>query len=192
MSAMIVRAAELARHLHHGQSQADGSSYFEGHLTAVADVLFDAGASREMIAAGYLHSAVTNGALSVEEIEREFGVEVAAVVGGLTDRWHGHAGTLSHAQNSALELERLLAESGLVQTIKLADDLVRLRQVHLVEPEVRETLLADVGARVEHLVLAESQVRYQVHAELAHWTDSGRTLRRALAIMELPVDSRSH
>jgi hypothetical protein len=39
MSAMIVRAAELARCLHHGQIQADGISYFDGHLTVVADVL---------------------------------------------------------------------------------------------------------------------------------------------------------
>ena len=37
MSAMIVRAAELARHLHHGQLQADGRSYFDGHVMAVAD-----------------------------------------------------------------------------------------------------------------------------------------------------------
>ena len=37
MSAMIVRAAELARCLHAGQSQADGTSYFDGHLTLVAD-----------------------------------------------------------------------------------------------------------------------------------------------------------
>ena len=99
MSAMIVRAAELARYLHHGQLQADGSSYFDGHLTLVADVLFDAGASREMIAAGYLHNAVAHGAVTLDEIEREFGVEVAAMVGGLTDRWQGHAGALSHAQS---------------------------------------------------------------------------------------------
>ena len=133
MSAMIVRAAELARYLHNGQLQADGGSYFNGHLTLVAEVLFDAGASREMIAAGYLHNAVAHGAVTLDEIEREFGVEVAAMVGGLTDRWHGHAGALSHAQNLALDLERLAAESAQVQTVKLADDLARLRQVHLVE-----------------------------------------------------------
>jgi GTP pyrophosphokinase len=192
MSAMIVRAAELARRLHHGQLQADGTSYFDGHLMAVADVLFDAGASREMIAAACLHGAIAHGAVSLEEIEHEFGVEVAAMVGGLTDRWQGHTSALSHAQSAALEIERLAAESAAVQTIKLADDLARLRQVHLVELEMREALLAEVGARVEQLLLADSQVRYQVHAELARWTDSGRTLRRALAIMELPVDGPRH
>jgi GTP pyrophosphokinase len=178
--------------LHHGQLQADGSSYFDGHLTVVADVLFDAGASREMIAAGYLHNAVAHGAVTLDEIEREFGVEVAAMVGGLTDRWHGQARALSQAQSLALDLERLAAESAQVQTVKLADDLARLRQVHLVAPNVREPLLAEVGARVEQLLLADSQVRYQAHAELARWTDSGRTLLRALAIMELSADSRRH
>ena len=192
MSAMIVRAAELARYLHHGQLQADGSSYFDGHLTLVADVLFDAGASREMIAAGYLHNAVAHGSVTVDEIERDFGVEVAAMVDGLTDRWQGHAGALSHAQSSALELERLAAESMQVQTVKLADDLARLRQVHLVEPQVRDALLAEAAARVEQLLLADSQVRYQVHAELARWTDSGRTLRRALAILDSSFDSLRH
>ncbi len=192
MSAMIVRAAELARYLHQGQLQADGSSYFDGHLTLVADVLFDAGASREMIAAGYLQNAVALGCVTVDEIERDFGVEVAAMVGGLTDRWQGHAGGLSPAQSSALELERLAAESAQVQTVKLADDLVRLRQVHLAEPQLRDALLAEVAARVEQLLLADSQVRYQVHAELARWTDSGRTLRRALAILDSSFDSLRH
>jgi GTP pyrophosphokinase len=192
MSAMIVRAAELARYLHHGHLQADGSSYFDGHLTVVADVLFDAGASREMIAAGYLHSAVAQGAVTVDEIERDFGIEVAAMVDGLTDRWLGHTGALSHAQSSALELERLAGESMQVQTVKLADDLARLRQVHLIEPQMRDALLTEAAARVEQLLLADSQVRYQVHAELARWTDSGRTLRRALAILDSSFDSLRH
>ena len=82
MSAMIVRAAEFARYAHHGQMRADGTSYIEGHLMVVADILFDAGASREMIAAGYLHGAVANGAATLEEIEHEFGAEAAAMVGG--------------------------------------------------------------------------------------------------------------
>ena len=192
MSEMIVRAAELARHLHNGQLQADGGSYFHGHLTLVAEVLFDAGASREMIAAGYLHNAVAHGAVTLDEIERDFGVEVAAMVGGLTDRWPGHAGALSYAQNLALDLERLAAESAQVQTVKLADDLARLRQVHMVESRVREALLSEVAARVELLLLADSQVRYQAHAELARWTDSGVTLRRALAILDSSFDSRRH
>jgi GTP pyrophosphokinase len=178
--------------LHNGQLQADGGSYFNGHLTLVAEVLFDAGASREMIAAGYLHNAVAHGAITLDEIEREFGVEVAAMVGGLTDRWHGHAGALSHAQNLALDLDRLAAESAQVQTVKLADDLARLRQVHLAESRVREALIDEAAARVELLLLADSQVRYQVHAELARWTDSGMTLRRALAILDSSFDSHRH
>ena len=192
MSAMIVRAAELARCLHAGQSQADGTSYFDGHLTLVAELLFDAGASREMIAAGYLHNAVAYGALSVGEIEHQFGAEVAAMICGLTDRWQGHAAALTQAQSLALEVERLGMESMQVQTVKLADDLARLRQAHLLEGQAREALLAETSARVEQLMLADSQVRYQVHGELARWTDSGRTLLRALAIMDSPLDGRTH
>jgi GTP pyrophosphokinase len=192
MSAMIVRAAELARCLHAGQSQADGTSYFEGHLTQVAELLFDAGGSREMIAAGYLHNAVARGAATVDEIEHGFGSEVAAMVAGLADRWHGHSGPLTHAQSSALDVERLAAESMQVQTVKLADDLVRLRQAHLIEPQAREMLLVEATVRVEQLLLADSQVRYQLHAELARWTDSGRTLLRALAIMDSSADRTRH
>ena len=192
MSAMIVRAAELARCLHAGQSLADGSSYFDGHLTPVADLLFDAGASREMIAAGYLHNAVAGGALTVGEIERQFGPEVAAMICGLTDRWYGYTGALSTAQDLALDVERLATESMQVQTVKLADDLARLQRAHLLEGQAREALLADAAVRVEQLLLADSQVRYQVHAELARWTDSGRTLLRALAIMDSPFDGRTH
>jgi GTP diphosphokinase / guanosine-3',5'-bis(diphosphate) 3'-diphosphatase len=192
MSAMIVRAAELARCLHAGQSQSDGTSYFDAHLTLVAELLFDAGGSREMIAAGYLHNAVASGALSVDEIERQFGPEVAAMICGLTDRWSGHAGALTDAQGLTLDVERLGTESTQVQTVKLADDLARLQRAHLLEAQVREALLIEATMRVEQLLLADSQVRYQVHAELSRWTDSGRTLLRALAIMDSPSDGRRH
>ena len=168
------------------------ASYFDGHLTVVADVLFDCrrlpGDDRRRLPA----RAVARGAVTLAEIEREFGVEVAAMVGGLTGRWHSRAGALSLAQSSALELQRLAAESTQVQTVKLADDLAGLRKVHLLEPQAREALLAEVAARVEQLLLADSQVRYQVHAELARWTDSGRTLRRALAILDSSFDARGH
>ena len=70
-----------------------------------------------------------------------------------------------------------------MQTIKLADDLALLRDVHLIRPEAREALLAEAAGRAEHLLLPISQVRYQVHALLSRWTDSGGTLLRALAIM---------
>jgi (p)ppGpp synthase/HD superfamily hydrolase len=192
MSALIVRAAEFARHAHDGQLQPDGITYFEGHLMVVADILFDAGASREMIAASYLHSAVIQRLASLDEIERVFGVEVAALVGGLTDRWHGHIGRLNQAQDRALELERLASESTEVQTIQLADDLARLREADLLDPRSREGLLADAAARVQYLVLADSQVRYQLHAALSRWTDSSSTFLRALAIMQSPADSRRH
>jgi guanosine-3',5'-bis(diphosphate) 3'-pyrophosphohydrolase len=191
MSAMIVRAAQLARALYQAQVRGDDTSYFDGHLMAVADVLFDAGASREMIAAGYLYRAVARGALALGEIERDFGAEVAAMIAGLSDRWHGHARPLQ-ASYTAIELERLAAESAQVQTITLADDLVSLREAHLLEPEAREVLVAEVTVRMEQLLLADAQVRYQVHAELARWTDSGQTLLRALTLMEWSAHSRQH
>ena len=73
--------------------------------------------------------------------------EVAAMICGLTDRWQGHAGALSRAQSSGARLERLAAESTQVQTVKLADDLARLRQVHLLEPQLRDALLAEATLR---------------------------------------------
>jgi GTP pyrophosphokinase len=190
MSAMIVRAAQLARSLYQGQLRADGSNYFDGHLMLVADVLFDAGASREMIAAGYLHRAVARGAVALGEIERDFGAEVAAMITGLGERWQSYAHPLR--PGTAVESERPAADSAQVQTVKLADDLASLREADLLEPEVRETLVAEVTARVQHLLLADPQVRYQVHAELARWTDSGETLLRALTIMDWSADSRRH
>jgi GTP pyrophosphokinase len=192
MSALIVRAAEFARHAHQGQLQADGMTYLEGHLMIAADILFDAGASREVIAASYLHSAVAQGLVALEEIEHEFGTEVAALVGGVSDAWGGHVGRLDPAQDRALELERLAGESAEVQNIKLADDLARLREADLLDARSREGLLADVAARVQYLLLADAQLRYQVHAALSRWTDSGSNLLRALAIMQSPADSRRH
>jgi (p)ppGpp synthase/HD superfamily hydrolase len=192
MSALIVRAAEFARHAHYGRQQLDGMSYLEGHLMVAADILFDAGASREVIAAGYLHDAVAHGLAGLDEIEREFGAEVAALVGGVTDAWGGPPGNLDRVRARALDLERLAEESAEVQTIKLADDLAQLRKAQLLDPCARDSLLADVSARVQYLLLADAQVRYQVHAALSRWTDSGSTLLRALVIMQSEADSRRH
>lgn len=190
MSAMIVRAAQIARSLYQGQLRADGSNYFDGHLMLVADVLFDAGASREMIAAGYLHRAVARGAITLGEVERDFGAEVAAMIVGLGDRWHSHAHLLQ--PGAAVESGHLAAHSAQVQTIKLADDLASLREAHLLEPELREVLVTEVAVRMQRLLLADAQVWYQVRAELARWTDSAETLRRALTIVEWSADSQRH
>jgi hypothetical protein len=144
-----------------------GTSYF-GHLM-VADVLFDAGASREMIAAGYLHRAVARGA-GAGEIERDFQprsprVPVSVIAG--TGR------APARASYTAIELERLAAEvrvqpSGLPTTWSAA-------RAHLLGR--RPARCSSPVTALEQLLLADAQVRIR-YTRSSRWTDSAQPAAR--------------
>jgi ketosteroid isomerase-like protein len=150
-SRLLRNAYAFAREAHAGQRQeADGTPYIE-HAVEVGRLLYLAGSRDEVVAAGLLHDAVEDTAVSVEDIERRFGNEVALLVDAMTEPAEFHPFA---ARKQALR--RQIAAAGReVQVIFGADKIVSTRSLRRAiadrgEAEVRQRLTHRLDEKVEH------------------------------------------
>src|SRR5207244_9166528 len=79
----IQRAYGFAAAAHEGQRRLSGEDFVE-HPVAVASILADLGMDLTTLQAALLHDTVEDTEVALEDIEREFGKEVAALVDGVT------------------------------------------------------------------------------------------------------------
>jgi len=80
---LIRRAYEAAKKAHKGQKRVSGEPYIN-HCLAVGTILAELGAPTPTIVAGLLHDTVEDTNLTLEDLERDFGAEVAQLVDGVT------------------------------------------------------------------------------------------------------------
>jgi GTP pyrophosphokinase len=80
---LIERAYRTAKRAHKGQKRASGEPYIQ-HCMAVASILNEMGADPTAIVAAILHDTVEDTSVSLSEIKRDFGEEVAKLVDGVT------------------------------------------------------------------------------------------------------------
>ena len=81
--ALIRKAYDFAKEAHKGQKRADGSEYFT-HLIEVAKILIDLRADSATIASGLLHDVLEDTKVTLLQLEKTFGKEIASLVEGLT------------------------------------------------------------------------------------------------------------
>ena len=79
----IGKAYDVANEMHAGQIRKSGEPYLV-HPVCVAEILAELGMDEETIAAGLLHDVIEDTSYSKEDMIREFGEEVAALVDGVT------------------------------------------------------------------------------------------------------------
>ncbi len=80
---LIERAYRTAKRAHKGQKRASGEPYVQ-HCLAVASILLEMGADATAIVAAILHDTVEDTSVTLSEIKRDFGEEVAKLVDGVT------------------------------------------------------------------------------------------------------------
>ena len=128
-TAMIVKAYELAAEAHQGQVRNSGEAYIS-HPLAVATILAGLGLDDVTIVAALLHDAVEDTSVGLEDIEAEFGPDVAAIVDGVTklDRVSFDS---KQAQQAATMRKMLvaMAKDPRVLLIKLADRLHNMQTI---------------------------------------------------------------
>ena len=95
---MIEKAYKTASEAHSGQARKSGEPYII-HPLWVGIILADLEMDKETIVAGMLHDAVEDTDMTLDEVGREFGEEVALLVDGVTK-----LGQLSYSQDK-LEIQ---------------------------------------------------------------------------------------
>jgi GTP diphosphokinase / guanosine-3',5'-bis(diphosphate) 3'-diphosphatase len=120
---LIVHAYDVAAKAHDGQLRSSGEAYIS-HPLSVATILAGLGLDDITIASALLHDAVEDTALTLEDVEADFGPIVAAIVDGVTklDRIRFDS---KQAQQAATMRKMLvaMAKDPRVLLIKLADRL---------------------------------------------------------------------
>lgn len=79
----VKKAYELAFEAHKGQKRETGDEYIT-HPVAVASILTEMGMDTDCIIAALLHDVVEDTEKSLQDIEKQFGRDVALLVDGVT------------------------------------------------------------------------------------------------------------
>jgi (p)ppGpp synthase/HD superfamily hydrolase len=82
---VIEKALELASKFHEGQYRKNTDIPYITHTVTVGMMLLKKGYSEEVVAAGILHDTVEDTLLTLEEIKREFGSNIAEIVEGSSE-----------------------------------------------------------------------------------------------------------
>ena len=150
---VISRAYRLAEESHRGQMRLSGSPYIS-HPVAVACILVELGMDSESVAAGLLHDVVEDTPVTLEQIRKEFGAEIAGLTDGVTKL--GRIPYSSREEQQAENLRKMLiamSEDIRVIIIKLADRLHNMRTIEFKSPQKqRDTALEnmEVFAPIAH------------------------------------------
>jgi len=151
--AMINRAYETAKQAHRHQQRSSGESYIN-HPLAVAQIVADLGLDEISLAAALLHDAVEDTEITLADVERGFGPEVAQIVDGVTKLERLQFDS-KEAQQAATMRKMLVAMARdlRVLIIKLADRLHNMRTIAAMPSEKQQ--------RIAHETL-------EIYAPLAH------------------------
>jgi GTP diphosphokinase / guanosine-3',5'-bis(diphosphate) 3'-diphosphatase len=150
---LIKRALRFAAVAHAGQRRKSGMPFIY-HGIQTADILADLNLDSVMIACGILHDVVEDTSITVEDVEREFGSEIANIIDGLTKI----AGLKlkSREEQQAENFRKMIlhtAKDPRTIIVKFADRLHNMRTLGFLPPDTRQ--------RIAHETL-------EVFAPLAH------------------------
>jgi hypothetical protein len=143
MPDLIKRARQFATQAHRGidHRRKYTREPYEVHLKAVADLVAQVSSDPEMIAAAWLHDVVEDTPTTIEEVEREFGPQVAALVADLTDV--SRPGDGHRAARKEIDRRHTAAASPRAKTIKIADILHNVRSICRFDPQFARVFLAE-------------------------------------------------
>jgi guanosine-3',5'-bis(diphosphate) 3'-pyrophosphohydrolase len=124
---LVLRATAFAAHKHRDQRRKDAAaSPYINHPIGLANILLVEGGISDpvVLAAALLHDTIEDTETTPEELEAQFGTEVAAVVSEVTDDK-----SLPKAERKERQIEHASHSSHRAKLVKLADKIANLRDI---------------------------------------------------------------
>ncbi len=134
---LLARAYHFSDRAHAGQRRKNGDP-FVTHCVEVAKILANLQLDSVTVASGLIHDVVEDTNVTLEDVEREFGREIAQIVDGLTKI--GHLPMTSKEERQVENYRKLLlsiAKDIRVILIKLADRLHNMQTLDYLDPAKR-------------------------------------------------------
>jgi len=141
---LLARAYRFSEEAHRGQLRLSGEP-FVTHCVEVAKILAELQLDSVTVACGLIHDVVEDTRITVVDVEREFGKEIAAIVDGLTKIAKlPSGGTKEERQvESYRKLLLSIAKDARVIIVKLADRLHNMRTLDALPEEKRHRIAAE-------------------------------------------------
>ena len=161
----ITAAVEFAKKYHEGQTRSSGEPYYT-HPVEVAGLLADMKLDDASIITAVLHDTVEDTDATSEDIEKQFGKEVATLVDGVTklNRIESKTAEGKQAENFR-KLVLAMSEDIRVLLVKLADRLHNMRTLNYVSKVEKQRRIARETAEI-YAPLAERIGIHKVKEEL--------------------------
>lgn len=123
---LVAKAYRFAEQAHAKQRRESGEPYFN-HPLAAAEILNQWRLDETTVAAGLLHDTIEDTGITTDDVQREFGHDIAFLVDGVTKlgmiKYHGTQGKVENLRKMILALSKDLR----VIFIKLADRLHNMK-----------------------------------------------------------------
>jgi guanosine-3',5'-bis(diphosphate) 3'-pyrophosphohydrolase len=139
-ASLIERAWDVAQRAHEGQTRKSGDPYFI-HPAQVASVIADLKLDVASVCAGLLHDCVEDTSVTLEDVERDFGEEIAFLVDGVTKL--GKVNFISREDHQAENFRKMvvaMARDIRVLIVKLCDRLDNMRSLEFMKPESQDRI----------------------------------------------------
>jgi hypothetical protein len=192
------------------------SAPYAVHLANVAALVATVTDDPATLAAAWLHDVVEDTPCTHEDVEREFGREVAGLVESLTDV--SRPGDGNRAARKGKDLQHLALASAAAKTVKLADLIDNCRDICRHDPKFARVYLAEMKDLLEVLREGDNRLHDQaaavyaecmssldadihqgpaVHRSIDAWTDRAipphlmRLFREAFTVLDVSQPVRS-
>jgi len=137
---LIRKAYRYSEWAHRGQTRKSGDPYFI-HPAGVAGLITELRLDTASVCAGLLHDVLEDTRVSTQDLEREFGPEVATIVDGVTKL--GKINFSSREDRQAESFGKMvvaMARDLRVLLVKLCDRLDNMRTLAAMKPEAQERI----------------------------------------------------
>lgn len=139
---IIARAYDFSERVHQGQKRRSGDPYFT-HPVGVATIITDMKLDVPSVVTGLLHDTVEDTLTTLEEMETQFGSEIAALVDGVTKI--SKLNFTTHEERQAENFRKMIIAMGRdirVILVKLADRTHNMRTLSFL-PEMKQHEIAE-------------------------------------------------